>query len=70
MKTKIELEQKIISITAKIHEEFPELAKHIIEIPINDSEEDGINITNLEDYYQSLNEIVNNYANTHRQVLK
>jgi hypothetical protein len=66
MKTKIELEQNIISITAKIHKEFPELSKHITEIPVNDSEEDEINIKNLEGYYHSLNEIVNKYAKTHR----
>ncbi|MFT6960103.1 MAG: hypothetical protein ACJA17_001204, partial [Polaribacter sp.] len=33
MKTKIELEQDIISITSKIHKEFPELVKYITEIP-------------------------------------
>ena len=66
MKTKIELEQYIISITAKIHKEFPELSKHIIEIPVNDSKEDEINIKNLEDYYHSLDEIVSKYAKTHK----
>lgn len=68
MNTKIELQQKIISITAKIHKEFPELSKHISEIPINDSEEDEINIKNLEDYYHSLKEIVNKYAKTHTKI--
>jgi hypothetical protein len=67
MKTKIELEQNIISITTKIKREFPELSKHIIEIPVNDSEEDEITIKNLEDYYHSLDEIVSKYAKTHRQ---
>lgn len=67
MKTKIELEQDIISITAIIHKEFPELSKYIIEIPINDFEESEINIKNLEDYYHSLEEIVSKYAkNTHK----
>ncbi len=68
MKTKLELEQDIISITATIHEEFPELSKYIIEIPINNSEEDKINTKNLENYYHSLEEIVSKYANTHPQV--
>ncbi|TLP80148.1 hypothetical protein [Maribacter sp. ACAM166] len=68
MKTKIELEQNIISITAKIHKEFPELSKHITEIPVNDSEEDEIDIKNLEDYYHSLVEILSKYAKTHREV--
>jgi len=66
MKTKIELEQNIISITAKIHKEFPELSKHITEIPVNHSEEDEINIKNLEAYYNSLNEIVSKYAKAHK----
>ena len=66
MKTKIELEQNIISITAKIHKEFPELSKHITEIPVNNSEEDEINIKNLEAYYNSLNEIVSKYAKAHK----
>ncbi|PQJ76279.1 hypothetical protein [Polaribacter glomeratus] len=67
MKTKIELEQQIISITAKIHNEFPELSKHIIEIPTTNSMENEINIKNLEDYYQSLEEILRKYANTHKR---
>jgi hypothetical protein len=67
MKTKIELEEQIISITAKIHSEYPELSKHVSEIPIKDSEsEEEINIKNLEDYYHSLKEIVNKYAETHK----
>lgn len=70
MKSKIELEQKIIRITAKIHEEFPELSKYIIEIPVHDSEADEINLKNLEDYYDSLEEIVSKYAKTHKQVSK
>ena len=68
MVTKIELEQNIINITAKIYKEFPELSKHIIEIPVYGSEEDEINIQNLEDYYHSLDEIVSKYAKTHKKV--
>tara|TARA_B100000809_G_scaffold263235_1_gene315984 strand:- start:4683 stop:4895 length:213 start_codon:yes stop_codon:yes gene_type:complete len=66
MKTKIELEQHIIKITGIIYNEYPELSKYIIEIPINDSQGDEINLKNLEDYYHSLEEIVSKYAkNTH-----
>tara|TARA_B100000809_G_C15140796_1_gene533236 strand:- start:7810 stop:8010 length:201 start_codon:yes stop_codon:yes gene_type:complete len=64
MKTKIELEQNIISITSKIHSEFPELSKYIIELPINDSEEHEVNHKNLNDYYHSLEEIVRKYTST------
>ena len=68
MKTKIELEQSIISITSKIHKEFPELVKYITEIPINISAEAEGNIKNLEDYYSSLEEIISKYAKTHKKI--
>jgi hypothetical protein len=63
MKTK--LEQDIISITAKIHQEFPELSKYISEMPVNNSEGDEINVKNLEEYYNSLEELVSEYAKKH-----
>jgi len=66
MKTKPELEQNIIEITTNIHQEFPELSKYIIEMPENHSENDAVNLKNLEDYYNSLEELVNNYALTHK----
>jgi hypothetical protein len=65
MKTKIKLEQDIISITTRIQKEFPELSKYIIEMPGNNSENDGLNNKNLEDYFHSLEELVNNYSRTH-----
>jgi hypothetical protein len=68
MKTKIELERSIISITSKIHKEFPELVKYITEIPINISAEAEGNIKNLEDYYSSLEEIISKYAKTHKKI--
>ncbi|TXD48633.1 hypothetical protein [Polaribacter sp. IC073] len=67
MKTIIELEKKITSITAKIHSEYPELSKYITEIPVNNLEGNDVNIKNLQDYYDSLEEILNNYAHTHKQ---
>jgi hypothetical protein len=67
MKTKIELEQDIISITSKIHKEFPELVKYITEIPIHISAEAEGNIKNLEDYYSSLEEIIRTYSKTHKK---
>jgi hypothetical protein len=65
MKTKIELQQNIINITATIHQEFPELSKYIVEMPVKSSKADGINIKDLESYYQSLKELVIKYAKTH-----
>jgi hypothetical protein len=37
MKTKIELELKIINITNANHNEFPELSENIMEMPENNS---------------------------------
>jgi hypothetical protein len=67
MKTKIELEQDIISITGKIHKEFPELVKYITEIPIHISAEADGNTKNLEDYYFSLEQIIQTYSKTHKK---
>tara|TARA_B110000908_G_scaffold127058_1_gene149126 strand:+ start:136 stop:342 length:207 start_codon:yes stop_codon:yes gene_type:complete len=67
MKTKIELEHSIVNITDKIHKEFPELVKYITEIPIHISAEAEGNIKNLEDYYSSLEEIINKYSKTHKK---
>lgn len=65
--TESKWEQKIIDIIAKVNQEFPELSKFITEIPISVSEKSkaGINIKNLEEYYNSLVEIVNTYSKTH-----
>ena len=68
MKTKIELEQGIIKFTTKIQTEFPELTKYIIEIPNNNSENEGVNIKSLEDYYYSLKNILYEYAKTHESL--
>jgi len=65
MKTKLAIEQNIINITTKIHSEFPELVKYIIEMPQNNSENGEVNIKNLEDYCDSLKQIVDKYAETH-----
>ena len=66
MKTKVELERDILNITTTIHQKFPELTKYIVEMPQNNFEEGEINTKILEDYYQSLEELINNYANTHK----
>ena len=67
MKTKIELEDSIARITAKIHKDFPELVKYITEIPVNTSTEDNGNLKNLEDYFFSLEQIISKYAKTHQK---
>ncbi len=65
MKTKIELEQEIIKLTCSIQQYYPELSKFILEMRENNSEKEEVNIKNLEDYYNSLKELVNKYAITH-----
>lgn len=64
MKTTKELEQKISVITAKIHEQFPELKKYISEIPHNNETNEDLNVKNLTDYYLSLEDAVNEYTKT------
>ena len=67
MKTKAKLEQDIINITMKIHMEFPELSKYIEEMPIKISgiETSEIYSINLKQYYNSLEELLVEYAKTH-----
>jgi len=67
MKTKIELEQSIIKITATIHEKYPDLSKFIVEMPMNNSEDVTINLKSLEEYYNSLEDLLNKYAKTHSE---
>ncbi|WP_308990892.1 hypothetical protein QLS71_012320 [Mariniflexile litorale] len=67
MKTKAELEQDIISITIKIHTEFPELSKYIAEMPENESgrDTDRMSKKNFKEYYNSLLELLLEYSKTH-----
>ncbi|MFT7233386.1 MAG: hypothetical protein ACI8TA_002611, partial [Cyclobacteriaceae bacterium] len=60
MKTTAELEQDILNITMHIEKEFPELSKYIAEMSFKSSERNKsvINIENLEEYYNSLEELV------------
>ncbi|MCW2119158.1 hypothetical protein [Flavobacterium sp. 7A] len=65
MKTKIELDQKITSITTKIQSNFPELVKYIAEMPVKISENGEVTNENLEEYYNSLQELFVDYSKTH-----
>ena len=62
MKTKIELELEIINITAKIHDKFPELSQFVSEMPTNNSNNEAINLKNLDDYLHSLEDVVKKYV--------
>jgi hypothetical protein len=67
MKTKAELEKEILTITMKMHSEYPELSKYINEIPIDTTTGKGdlVNTQNLRQYLNSLQEIMLEYAKTH-----
>ncbi len=70
MNTKAELEQNIIQITMKIDKEFPELSKYLKEIPFKATHKDKevISIENLKEYYDSLMEMLGEYAKTHKGI--
>jgi hypothetical protein len=67
MKTKTEWDQDILNITMKIQQEYPELYKYIQEMPVKISTENkaDVNIKNLEEYHNSLVELLAEYAKTH-----
>lgn len=65
MKSKLQLEEQIIALTNKIQTDYPELSKYIPELPGNNSESQVVNRENLEDYYNSLEEIITKYSKTH-----
>jgi hypothetical protein len=70
MKTKTELENSIISVTTKINQKFPELTKYINEMPVNISEnnQEEINTKNLNEYHNSLVELLEKYSKTHTSI--
>ena len=65
MKTKFEVEDEIIKISTKISSELPGLAKHTLERPVVETEKIGINLQNMDDYYQSLYEMLTRYSKRH-----
>lgn len=67
METEKDLEKKVINITMKIHNEYPELSKYLEEMPDNISvdDTDEINLTNVKEYYNSLVELIVKYSKTH-----
>lgn len=67
-RTNKQLEIDILTITLKIHKEFPELSKFIKEIPLEQvGGEDAPNDNKkLEAYMNSLEEILLSYSKTHK----
>ncbi|MFI0491184.1 hypothetical protein [Flavobacterium sp.] len=70
MKTEKKINNKILKITLIIKEKYPELSKYIMEMPVTIpiSENPEINCKILQDYYNSLEDMLDNYIEN--QVLK
>ena len=64
METEKKLNDAILKLTLKIQNEYPELSKYLIEMPVTipDTNNPEINIKILNDYYESLNTILHKYA--------
>lgn len=67
MKTVKELNDAILKMTLKIQNEYPELSKYLIEMPVTipDIINPEINSRTLKDYYESLNSILKEYVPNH-----
>ncbi|HTA63235.1 MAG TPA: hypothetical protein VK835_12295 [Bacteroidia bacterium] len=68
MKTEAELNTDILKITMMIREKYPELLKHLIEMPIKKPEavRSDVAVKGLKDYYDTLETLVGKYAETHK----
>ena len=68
MKTEEQLNSDILKITLLINEKHPELTKYINELPVTNpnKEHPEINIRHLENYYDSLVQILVTYTSTHK----
>lgn len=58
-----EWSEKILTITMKIKDEYPELSKYLTEMPetIPDENDPEITLKNLKVYFESLSSLLNNY---------
>lgn len=66
MTTEKELNAAILQKTLMIQEKFPELSKYIEEMPITiPTNNPEINIKNLVDYNNSLDNLIEKYAENH-----
>lgn len=54
---------KILTITMKIKDQYPELSKYLTEMPetIPDEKDPEITLKNLKVYFESLNSLLNKY---------
>jgi hypothetical protein len=67
MKTEHQLSDDILKVTSVIRDEYPELLKYLNEMPVTipDVNKPAINIKALQDYYDSLLDLLRKYAPNH-----
>lgn len=72
MKSEKELNEAILNITNKIRNEYPELSKYLNEIPVTIPavSTPEINTKILNEYYESLENILKKYIPTHEDPSK
>ncbi|MDI5897543.1 hypothetical protein [Flavobacterium yafengii] len=69
MKTEKELNEAILKITMKIRNDYPELSKYLLEMPVTipDISNPEINSKTLTDYYESLENMLKKYISNHNK---
>jgi len=67
MKTEKQLNSDILEITMKIKEEYPELSKYILEMPVTIPNMENPEVTRkaLQEYYDSLDILLKDYVENH-----
>lgn len=67
MKTENQLNEDILKVTMVIRNEYPELLKYLNEMPVTipDVNKPAITIKVLQDYYDSLLDLLRKYAPNH-----
>jgi len=65
-----DLNSKILNMTMTIMDKYPELSKYLEEMPVTIPNTDNpeITISNLKNYYESLNALMNKYKNEHPNI--
>lgn len=63
MKTEDELNDEILKVTLKIKSEYPELGKHLSEMPVTipDEKNPDVNTQKLQDYLNTLKAMLKKY---------
>lgn len=66
MKTEKSLNAEIFLILAEINNKYPELSSFLNEMPMPNNNNASITIEILENYYQSLSDLLNDYSINHK----